>query len=205
MNICYIVCYVRNKHRQKSVKKEPSIQTETLIDTYIRKLTKSLKYKITWSQTSALFNNVLGVPPGTLGADILKSGKLQLDNLYPHIDQVQNEKVLAVLRNTSGYVITTNKNEYVSKLVVIAIGYTNLLSIKGLESYVEPHPKAALEKNRIWLKNEDYLVDAGLYVAGTLAGGRSQFAIASGSGAQVATDILTLWNNGKHTKVHDKV
>ena len=43
MNICYIVCYVRNKHRQKSVKKEPSIQT--LIDTYIRKLTKSLKYK----------------------------------------------------------------------------------------------------------------------------------------------------------------
>ena len=59
MNICYIVCYVRNKHRQKSVKKEPSIQTETLIDTYIRKLTKSLKYKITWSQPSALFNNFL--------------------------------------------------------------------------------------------------------------------------------------------------
>ena len=59
MNICYIVCYVRNKHRQKSVKKEPSIQTETLIDTYIRKLTKSLKYKITWSQISALFYNFL--------------------------------------------------------------------------------------------------------------------------------------------------
>ena len=59
MNICYIVCYVRNKHRQKSVKKEPSIQTETLIDTYIRKLTKSLKYKITWSQISALFYRFL--------------------------------------------------------------------------------------------------------------------------------------------------
>ena len=58
MNICYIVCYVRNKHRQKSVKKkEPSIQT--LIDTYIRKLTKSLKYKITWSQTSGLFYHFL--------------------------------------------------------------------------------------------------------------------------------------------------
>lgn len=154
---------------------------------------------------NALFNNVLGLTPGTLGSDILAVGKLQMDNLYPHIDQVQNEKVLSVLKNTSGYVITTNKNEYVSKLVVIAIGYTNLLSIKGLERYVEPHPRAALEKNRIWLKNEDYLVDAGLYVAGTLAGGRSQFAIASGSGAQVATDILTLWNNGKHTKVHDKV
>jgi membrane-bound inhibitor of C-type lysozyme len=29
--------------------------------------------------------------------------------------------------------------------------------------------------------------------------------MASGSGAHVATDILTLWNNGKHTKVHDKI
>lgn len=83
--------------------------------------------------------------------------------------------------------------------------YTNLLTIKGLETYVEPHPRAALEKNRIWLRNENHLVDDGLYVAGTLAGWRSQFAIASGSGAQVATDILTLWNDGKHTKVHDKV
>jgi hypothetical protein len=44
-----------------------------------------------------------------------------------------------------------------------------------------------------------------LYVAGTLAGWRSQFAIACGSGAQVATDILTLWNDGIHTKIHDKI
>ena len=154
---------------------------------------------------NALFNNVLGVPPGTLGADILNSGKLQLDNLYPHVDQIDNEKVLSVLKDSSGYVIRTNKRKYESKVVVIAVGYTNLLSIKGLKMYMDSHPKAALEKNRIWLKNEDHLVDVGLYVAGTLAGGRSQFAIASGSGAQVATDILTLWNNGKHAKVHDKL
>ncbi len=38
----------------------------------------------------------------------------------------------------------------------------------------------------------------GIYVAGTLAGWRSQFSIASGSGASVATDILTLWNKGEH-------
>jgi len=29
--------------------------------------------------------------------------------------------------------------------------------------------------------------------------------MASGSGAHVATDILTLWNNGKQTKIHDKI
>ena len=79
------------------------------------------------------------------------------------------------------------------------------MTIKGLKPYIEPHPRAAKEKNRIWLKNEDHLIKKGMYVAGTLAGWRSQFAIASGSGAHVATDILTLWNNGKHTKIHDKV
>jgi hypothetical protein len=41
-------------------------------------------------------------------------------------------------------------------------------------------------------------VAEGIYVAGTLAGWRSQLSIAAGSGA-VATDILTLWNNGLDT------
>ena len=50
----YVISIDKNR-----LKKEPSIQTETLIDTYIRKLTKSLKYKITWSQISALFYNFL--------------------------------------------------------------------------------------------------------------------------------------------------
>ena len=43
----------------------------------------------------------------------------------------------------------------------------------------------------------------GIYVTGTLAGLRSQVAIAAGSGAAVATDILTLWNNGIQTQSHD--
>ncbi|MEG1376831.1 MAG: NAD(P)/FAD-dependent oxidoreductase, partial [Myroides sp.] len=39
----------------------------------------------------------------------------------------------------------------------------------------------------------------------TLAGHRSQLAIAAGSGAAVATDILTLWNNGTETHAHDSI
>ncbi|WP_431110870.1 FAD-dependent oxidoreductase [Winogradskyella poriferorum] len=154
---------------------------------------------------TALFNNVLGLKPGTLGEDILKNGTQQLKDLYPHVTQIDNEKVTRIEKNTDGFRITTNKNEYSSKVVVIAVGYTNLFTIKGLENYIEPHPRAAKEKDRIWLKNTDHLIEDNLYVAGTLAGWRSQFAIASGSGAHVATDILTLWNGGKHTKVHDKV
>jgi len=164
-----------------------------------------LTHQKTSDLQNALFNNVLGLNPGTTGTDILKSGKNQLANMYPQIEQIENEKVVQVKKEATGFQIKTNKNIYYSEIVVIAVGYTNLMTIKGLEQYIESHPRANKEKNRIWLKNNNHLIEKGLYVAGTLAGWRSQFAIASGSGAQVATDILTLWNDGKHTKVHDKV
>jgi uncharacterized FAD-dependent dehydrogenase len=60
------------------------------------------------------------------------------------------------------------------------------------------------EKQRIYLRNHDHLVADGIYVAGTLAGWRSQLTIAAGSGAAVATDILTFWNNGMDSQSHDK-
>jgi NADH dehydrogenase FAD-containing subunit len=154
---------------------------------------------------TALFNNVLGLQPGTTGASILESGKEQLSNLYSHITQIDKEKVLEIEQVSGIFKIKTNKQTYSSKIVIIAVGYTNLLSIKGLEQYTKPHPRSAPEKNRIWLENTNHLITENLYVAGTLAGWRSQFAMASGSGAHVATDILTLWNGGKHTKVHDKL
>jgi len=154
---------------------------------------------------SALLNNALGIEAGTSGQSVLEKGKLQLSNLYPHVEQIEGEKVVNISKSAEGFEIKTNKSTYSSKLVVIAIGYTHLFSIKGLENFIEPHPRAPIEKGHIWLKNENHLIEDGLYVAGTLAGWRSQFAIASGSGAQVATDILTLWNNGIHTKVHDKL
>ncbi len=154
---------------------------------------------------NAQFNNVLGLTPGTTGESILENGKAQLTNLYPHVFQIDNEKVTEIIRIDDGYKVSTNKSTYISKIVVVAAGYTNLMNIKGLETYIEPHPRAVTEKERIWLKSDNHLVERGLYVAGTLAGWRSQFAIASGSGAQVATDILTIWNGGIDSHVHDKV
>lgn len=164
-----------------------------------------IMHQKTSQSQSALFNNVLGLAAGTTGQSVLENGKAQLDELYPHVEQIEDEKVLKCSRHIEGFTIKTNKSTYQSKIVVIAVGYTNLFSIKGLEPFIEPHPRAEKEKGHIWLKNENHLIENGLYVAGTLAGWRSQFAIASGSGAQVATDILTLWNDGKHTKIHDKL
>ena len=154
---------------------------------------------------SALFNNVLGLKPGTTGQSILEEGKSQLANLYSSVLQIEGEKVMEIRREEDHFIIITNKASYSSKLVVVAVGYTNLINIKGLEAYIDPHPRAVAAKERIWLKNTDHLIEKGLYVAGSLAGWRSQFAIAAGSGAQVATDILTLWNDGIDSQVHDKI
>lgn len=154
---------------------------------------------------TALLNNALGVEPGTPGTEILQAGNRQLANLYPQVERIEKEKVLKIEFLDSGFGVTSNRNSYTASIVVIAVGYSNLFNIKGLEDYVIPHKKTKISKERIQLKNEDQLVAPGLYVAGTLAGCRSQFAIACGSGAAVATEILTVWNEGEHTKVHDKL
>src|SRR5690606_5587008 len=129
----------------------------------------------------ALLNNAYGIAVGTLGSDLLISSKEQLSNLYPHIEQISNEKVLSVVKNSDGFFVTTTENVYETQLVVIAINSSHPISIQGLESYVIPHQKSLPQKNRIQLQNTDHLVTEGMYVAGTLAGHRSQLAIAAGS------------------------
>lgn len=154
---------------------------------------------------NALFNNVLGLQPKTLGKDILSDGKEHLKKLYPKINQMDREKVLGIDVIEEGYSINTNRNTYRSKIVVIALNYSKPFAVGGLDDFIIPHQKANSAKDRIQLKNNDHLIKKGLYCCGTIAGHRSQFAIAAGSGASVATDILTQWNNGSHTKIHDKV
>jgi hypothetical protein len=113
--------------------------------------------------------------------------------------------VLKIDREAAEFTVTTNKNTYKSKIVVVGIGAANTFAIEGLMEYVEPHEKIPVEKQRIQLKNIDHKVTEDIYVTGTLAGWKSQVAIAAGSGASVATDILTLWNGGIQTQVHDSI
>ena len=155
------------------------------------------------SLQDALFNNAYGIPAGKLGSELLSESIEHLSETYPHITQIQNEKVLRIEGEAPDFTITTNKNSYNTKAVVIGIGSANTFDIEGLMQFVEPHKKALPEKQRIQLKNDDHKVAEGIYVIGTLAGWRSQLAIAAGSGAAVATDILTLWNGGTQTHAHD--
>ncbi len=154
---------------------------------------------------NALFNNVLGVKPNTTGKEILESGKLQLQEQYPHIHIIESEKVYKILELKDSLMVTTNKKRYQTNKIVIAVGTSNLSEIEGLTKYLMPHQNLPEDKKRLQLRNENHLVTKNIYVAGVLAGFRSQFAIAAGSGAQVATDILTKWNNGNTTMIHDSV
>jgi thioredoxin reductase len=157
------------------------------------------------SLQNALFNNAYGIAPGTLGRNLLNSSLEHLQNLYPQILQIEGEKVVTISGEFGNFSITTNKNTYHSKLIMIGIGAGNPFTIEGLENYIIPHKKAAPEKNRIQLENNDHLVTKGIYAIGTLAGHRSQLVIAAGSGASAATDVLTSWNDGKPVQVHDAV
>jgi len=164
-----------------------------------------ITHQKTSSLQEALFNNAYGVPVEKTGAELLAESVTQLSDLYPQVAQIPNEKVLSVSGNFPEFTVTTNKNSYQTKSIVVAIGWANTFSIDGLMQYVEPHAKSLVEKQRIQLRNTDHKVADGIYVAGILAGWRSQLAIASGSGAAVATDILTLWNNGINSQSHDSI
>ena len=164
-----------------------------------------ITHQKTSSLQEAIFYNAYGVPLGKLGSELLTESVENLKQLHPHITQIEGEKVLKVSGEFPNFTVTTNKNSYKTKSIVVAIGYSNTFNIEGLMNFVEPHKKALAEKYRIQLKNEDHKVAEGIYVVGTLAGWRSQLAIAAGSGAAVATDILTLWNNGISSQSHDSI
>jgi len=155
--------------------------------------------------SSALFNNVLAIKPGTTGKEILEFGKKQLSDTYPHIQQIEKEKVIKVAENENGLLVSTNKNTYQAKNIIVAVGPANTFNIEGLTQYVEPHQKLPAEKNRIQLKNTDHQVTDKIYVAGVLAGHVSQLPIAMGSGADVAATIMRKWNDDKPAMVHDSI
>jgi thioredoxin reductase len=164
-----------------------------------------ITHQKTSSLQEAIFFNAYGIPAGKLGSELLTESIDHLQQSYPHVMQIEGEKVMKVTGEFPNFRVVTNKESYQAKTIVLAIGYANTFDIEGLNQYVEPHKKAIVEKQRIQLKNEDHKVADGIYVVGTLAGWRSQLAIAAGSGAAVATDILTLWNNGISSQSHDSI
>ncbi len=149
-----------------------------------------------------------------------------LDKAYiknvPGIEEIEGKKLLEKIRDQAssydnlhlkkGKVIKAygNKGDFTVELengekfsgdyLVIATGF-HRFDIEGLDVEVIPHRKSP-RPGKIMIKNKDRKVRDGLYVAGLVAGELTMYACASGSGAEVACDILSEWA-GKVVVVHD--
>jgi thioredoxin reductase len=81
------------------------------------------------SLQEAVFNNAHGTPEGALGPNLLLQGTKHLNDLYPHIAQIPNEKVLRIKGSTQDLRLLQIKTARQQKVIVITIGAANILSI----------------------------------------------------------------------------
>ncbi len=154
---------------------------------------------------AAVLNNLYGVEQGVKGKDFLKDSLKQLD-MFKNVEKLNPDTVNSVLDKGEFYEVKTEKDSYQAKNVVLAIGHSKKVKdIEGLDKYVEKHVNTPSAMERFALKNKNLLVDGkGMFVAGVLSGCSSQVAIAAGTGADIAVQLLTKWNNGEFDHHHDK-
>ncbi|WP_457625571.1 FAD-dependent oxidoreductase [Persephonella sp.] len=147
----------------------------------------------------ALLRNVPGIQKGIRGKDLLKRIRKQaseFDNLI-----LKKGKVVEAHGEKGNFTVKLESGEeYRSEYLVVATGF-HRFDIKGLDLEIIPHRKSP-RPGKIMIKNEGGKVRDGLFVAGLVAGVPTMYASASGSGAEVACDILSEWA-GKTVVVHD--
>ena len=68
------------------------------------------------SLQNAVFNNAYGIPKGKLGSELLIETTQQLKELYPHVEQIDSEKVLRIDKQADGYLVETNKTKYIKRI-----------------------------------------------------------------------------------------
>jgi glycine/D-amino acid oxidase-like deaminating enzyme len=144
--------------------------------------------------------NVPGVTPGTTGPQVLRTMWMQFQQYPPAT--LHAGCVCSAQRDGDHWTVRTSDDyAFAADAIVLATGYKRW-ELSGLPCEPQPHPRGG-KSDRIMLDHDGvYTVAPTLHVAGLLAGGSSQFAIAAGIGAQVAVEILSVWA-GKRTHIHD--
>ena len=148
----------------------------------------------------ALFKNVPGVESGTLGKDLLKKIRQQIES-FGSVDFVEDKVIRAEGERGSFRVFTEKGREFGSEFLVLASGF-HRFEIEGLGVKVVENPRSPKPGRVMVVHDGNYRVRDGLYVAGLLAGVSSMFTAAAGSGVQVAVDILSIWA-GRPVVIHD--
>ncbi len=153
---------------------------------------------------AALLNNLFGIPSGTKGKQIIDNELKRLET-FTSIEQLTAEAISAITKTNNGYKISTANNTYEAVNVVLAIGHNpKIKNIEGLEDVLIAHGKSLPNVTKSALKNNNLVIEDGLYVTGTAANHASMAAISVGLGAQVAIQLLTKWNGGVFDHAHNK-
>ena len=160
------------------------------------------KYLVIYDEYSDLDKAYLKNVPGIeemKGKELLEKIRKQASS-YENLHLEQGKVVKASGEKGNFKVELENGETFEGDFLVIATGF-HKFDIEGLNVEVIPHRKSP-RPGKIMIKNEDGKVRDGLYVAGLVAGEPTMYACASGSGAEVACDILSEWA-GKIVVVHD--
>ncbi len=163
-----------------------------------------IAYTKTSDLKAAVLNNLYGVALGVKGKELVEK---ELEHLksFSALEQLEQEAITAVVAKDDYYEVKTQNNTYEAKNVVLAIGHSEkIANIEGLESYIVAHEKSLPGVKKSALKNTDLVVREGLYAAGLTSGCASQAVIAAGTGADVAVQLMTKWNDGVFDHHHDK-
>ncbi len=130
-------------------------------------------------------------------------GKESIELMKSQIKEFDSEFEIVItkaLEIKNSLVICENGN-YLAKDIVIATGFHSF-DIKGLNVEVLKNLKAPRDGKVMINADSESRIAPNIYVAGVLAGVSTMFATASGSGVQVACNILESWNS-KPTIIHD--
>ena len=164
--------------------------------------TKDKKYLLLYDEYSDLDKAYLKNVPGIeeiKGKELLEKIRKQA-SLFDSLT-LRKAKVIKAYGEKGNFTVETEDNKvYKSDYIVIATGFHSF-DIEGLDVEVIPHKKSP-RPGKIMIKNVEGKVRDGLFVAGLVAGEITMYACASGSGAEVACDILSEWA-GKIVVVHD--
>ncbi len=153
----------------------------------------------------AKLNNVPGIKRGTAGKELLNELKNQMKEYSIKILQ---DSVISIKKDGEFFINTKENKTIQAQVLVLATGFKAFniegLNLKVMENPLSPKPARVMietTKNYEAIDNTGAVVE-NLYVAGLLAGFSSMYACASGSGVQVAINILNKYA-GKPVVIHD--
>lgn len=147
--------------------------------------------------------NAPAIARGKAGKDVLLDIKKQIES-YGGIE-FYKDKIIDFRGDKNNFSLQlANGTEEKAALIVIATGFHEM-KIKALANKISDHLNSA-RTGRIKISvDAENQVQEGVFIAGTLTGISSMFAIAAGSGVQVGCNVLKLWNNGAATVVHNSL